>query len=76
MNEITMLELRNNAEEVVRRVRAGQRLVLTYRGKPAMRLEPIDDPVQDDDPFYRLADLAEDGESLTNQRIDEILYGG
>ena len=55
----------------------GERLVLTYRGKPAARLEPFtesDTPA--DDPIYRLAELSVDqGGSLTNEETDAIVYG-
>jgi prevent-host-death family protein len=72
-----MLEFRKNAERVLKDVRSGQSLVLTYRGRPVARLEPIrpqQGPV--DDPIYRLAELADrEGEPLSNLEIDEIVYG-
>ena len=38
--------------------------------------EPIDDTPPEDDPFYRLPDLAVDaGDNLTNQEMDEAIYG-
>jgi hypothetical protein len=51
-------------------------MVLTNRGRPVMRLEPVlPDAALEDDPFYRLGDLAvRRGASLTNREIDEILY--
>jgi prevent-host-death family protein len=73
---ITMVELRTNAEKIVRAVRRGQRMVLTYRGRPVVRLEPVvaTDPVEND-PFYALAELADSGgRSLTNDEIDKIVY--
>jgi prevent-host-death family protein len=74
---ITMLDLRQRAEQIVDEVQAGQTLVLTYRGRPVLRLEPIQpDGVDADDPFYRLADLASNrGSGLSNREIDEIVYG-
>jgi len=46
------------------------------RGKPVARLEPISsEPVNANDPFYTLCELAEPAGSLTNRQIDEILYG-
>ena len=72
-----MLDLRAHAKQIVGQVRSGQALVLTYRGRPALRLEPIRPPaVEADDPFYRLADLSKRrGTSMTNRQIDDIVYG-
>ena len=72
-----MVELRLHADRIIRRVKAGETLVLTYRGRPALRLEPLPaEELDRNDPFYALADLADDtGASLTNEQIDEIVYG-
>jgi len=43
MERVSILEFRRDAEAVIRKVRQGKRLILTYRGKPVMRLEPIQD---------------------------------
>jgi antitoxin (DNA-binding transcriptional repressor) of toxin-antitoxin stability system len=40
MQSISMLELRQNAERVLSRLLRGERLQLTYRGKPVATLEP------------------------------------
>ena len=53
---------------------------MTRRGKPVARLEPIvAESPRRDDPFYELASLADKSTdsagSLTNEQIDEILYG-
>lgn len=76
MKTISMLEFRHKAESILAMVQKGQRLILTYRGKPVARLEPISaDAARPDDPFYRLAELADDtGKALTNQEMDEIVY--
>jgi prevent-host-death family protein len=74
---VSMLELRLRAKEILGQVRAGRPIVLTYRGQPAMRLEPIA-PVEADaeDPFYHLADLSKRrGKSLSNREIDQAVYG-
>ena len=72
-----MVELRRDAEGVLRRVRQGERLVLTYRGRPVARLEPYASPVAStDDPLYRLAELSVDeGETPSNDQMDAIVYG-
>jgi antitoxin (DNA-binding transcriptional repressor) of toxin-antitoxin stability system len=77
MEQISMLEFRRDAEAIIRKVRQGKRFVMTYRGKPVMRLEPIQPKsVSPDDPFYSLGELAEPcGGSLTNEEIDKIVYG-
>ena len=77
MNTVTMLEFRRDAERILRRIRRGQRLVLTYRGKAVAQLLPVEQPTPpSDDPLYRLVDHAEPGgESLTNEQIDRIVYG-
>jgi prevent-host-death family protein len=75
---VTMLDLRRRAEEIVEQVRRGESLVLTYRGRPAVRLEPIRpaNTIGEDDPFYRLASLADRRHGgLSNREIDDIVYG-
>jgi prevent-host-death family protein len=70
-----MLEFRRNTEGVIRRLRDGQSVVLSYRGKPVARMEPIrSEAPGPGDPFYRLCELAtERGERLTNADIDRIV---
>ena len=76
MKQITMVDFRRDSEKVLARVKKGERLILTHRGKPMARLEPIIDNVPNpDDPFYSLTDLAVPGKSLSNDQIDEIVYG-
>lgn len=77
MNTVSMLDLRQDAEQVLNRIQAGEHLILTYRGKPVARLEPVlEDTVAADDPFYRLDDLADPGGvSLDDRAIDVIVYG-
>ena len=77
MSEISMLEFRQQAQAVIAKLRRGQRMTLTYRGKAVATLEPIvDTQVDNDDPFYQLDSLAESGgESLSNDEIDQVLYG-
>lgn len=77
MEKVSMLEFRKNTGAVIRKAMQGKRMLLTYRGKPVIRLEPVDhkNPV-DDDPFYGLAGLADSGgKSLTNREMDELIYG-
>ena len=81
MEKVTILEFRRDAEAVIRKVRQGKSLILTHRGKPVMRLEPIQDRTIDkNDPFYGISELAVPDEStpnespLTNEEIDAIVY--
>jgi antitoxin (DNA-binding transcriptional repressor) of toxin-antitoxin stability system len=76
MERVSMLEFRRDAEAVILKVRRGQRLLMTYRGKPVMRLEPIEASAPaPDDPFYQLSHLATSkGKPLTNEEIDQIVY--
>jgi prevent-host-death family protein len=76
MERVSILQFRRDAESVIRKVQRGKRLILTYRGKPVMRLEPIPDrKIGPDDPFYTVAQLAvPKGRSLTNEEIDQIVY--
>jgi prevent-host-death family protein len=71
-----MLEFRQNARAIIDRVRGGESIVLTYRGQPAVRLEPVKLEPSSDDPFYTLYELADSkGRSLSNRQIDRIVYG-
>jgi len=76
MKTLTMLDFRLRAGEVIKRVRSGERMILTYRGKPAFRIEPVDDgKIDKNDAFYSLIDRADDsGESLSNEEMDRIVY--
>ena len=76
MKTITMVQFRRRAAEILRKVARGQAFLVTYRGKPVARLEPVAPEIPDDDPIYRLAELAgHDAEPLTNDEIDRIVYG-
>ncbi len=77
MATVSMVELRRDAEGILQRVGRGERLVLTYRGRPAARLEPFTESATPaDDPIYRLAELSVDqGGPLTNEEMDAIVYG-
>ena len=76
MDKVSLLEFRRDAEAVIRKVRQGKRLILTVRGKPVMRLEPIRPRRVDlSDPFYQIAKLAvSGGASLSNEEIDRVVY--
>ena len=77
MPAISILQFRKEADRILRRVQRGESLILTYRGKPTARLEPIlTELVNADDPIYTLSRLATDkGASLSNQEMDRVIYG-
>ena len=80
MKTVTVIEFRQDAEGVLRRIAKGERFVLSHRGKPAARLEPLtaapsSDPAND--PFLGIARRAQPSpKGKTKHRdIDQILYG-
>lgn len=80
MKTVTMLEFRQNAEGVLRRIAKGERFVLSHRGKPAARLEPLNTPAPADpagDPFLGIARRAKPSPQGKTKHadIDRILYG-
>jgi antitoxin (DNA-binding transcriptional repressor) of toxin-antitoxin stability system len=76
MQTVSLLDFRQDAEQLIARLQKSECMILTQDGKPVARLEPIiDEPVGDNDPFYSLPMLATAGESLTNEQIDATIYG-
>ena len=76
MKTISLLEFRKNARKIIGWARRGQRMIMTYRGRPVCRIEPIsDEEPSGDDPFYELYRLADTrGEDLSNEEIERIVY--
>jgi prevent-host-death family protein len=75
-----MLDFRRNAKAVLAAVKRGERLVLTYRGEPIARIEPIADDARSipaNDPLLRVEDFAVDGPggALTAEMIDRLVHG-
>jgi prevent-host-death family protein len=84
LSTITLLELRHKTEEVIRRVQAGEPLMLTKRGKPVLRLQPVEPAKIDweNDAFTKLVRKVHAQKKprkldppLTNQEIDRLIYG-
>ncbi len=70
-----MLEFRLNTEKIIKQVQSGQSLILTRRGNPVARIEPIKKETQDpNDPFFLLSGIGKVA-SLSNAAIDGIIYG-
>jgi len=77
LEAVSLVEFRKNAADILRRVGQGKSLILTSRGQPVARLEPVrKEGAGADDPLYHLCDVAtEDGESLSNKEMDSLIYG-
>lgn len=74
-----MLEFRRNARNTIDAVRRGERILLTYRGEPVARLEPVrsgGSEVPEDDALLRIDDFAVDGPggALGNADLDRLIY--
>jgi antitoxin (DNA-binding transcriptional repressor) of toxin-antitoxin stability system len=78
MNTVTMLELRNNARQLVDRLLRGEAFELSYRNRVVARILPVwKEPVAARvDPVYTMAGDAEDiGAGLQAAEADQLLYG-
>ncbi len=80
MKTVTLLEFRRNAEGILQRVGRGERFVITRRGHPAARLEPVvnhSEVGRCDDPFLTIARRATPSPKGKTRHtdIDRILYG-
>jgi len=80
MKMVTMLEFRQNAESILRRIAKGERFLLSHRGRPAARLEPVKGAACDDsseDPFLTVSRRATPSPkgATDHGEIDRILYG-
>jgi prevent-host-death family protein len=69
--------MRFQFDRVLRAVRAGRSLTLTYRNKPLARIVPLkpETEVSASDSVFRLHELAEPIGPLTNAEIDAAIYG-
>jgi len=77
-SEISTNELRLKFDRVLKAVKQGRSLTLTYRNKPLARIVPIKQEylLQEDDPIYRMYEHAEQiGAPLTNEEMDRLIYG-
>jgi prevent-host-death family protein len=76
-NMISTHQMRFQFERVLKAVKAGRSLTLTYRNKPLARIVPMQEQtsIPEDDPIFRLDELAEPIGPLTNAEIDNLVYG-
>ncbi len=79
MQTLTMLEFRKNAETILRRVGRGERFVLSHRGRPVARLEPIpkSNAPAADDPLLTIGAraLPSPKGKIRHSDIDRVIYG-
>ena len=78
MKTVTMLHFRRNAAGILRRIAKGERFVLSHRGRPAARLEPLLGAVPSDlenDPFLTIGRRATPSPKgkTRHQDIDRIV---
>src|SRR5437762_7035352 len=74
---ISTHQMRFQFDRVLRAVKAGRALTLTYRNRPLARIVPLQTELEipEDDPIFRLHELAEPIGPLTNAQIDAAIYG-
>lgn len=74
---ISTHEMRFQFERVLRAVKAGRALTLTYRNRPLARIVPLPTKlnISENDSLFRLHELAEPIGRLTNSQIDAAIYG-
>jgi antitoxin (DNA-binding transcriptional repressor) of toxin-antitoxin stability system len=79
MKTVSMLDLRSRGRDIVRRLERGERLGLTYRGRKVATLVPVaeepGEPFPTDDSIFQFVGGAEPMGNLTNEHIDQVLYG-
>jgi antitoxin (DNA-binding transcriptional repressor) of toxin-antitoxin stability system len=76
--QISINELRLEFDRVLKALKQGRTLTLTYRNKPLASIAPIeaDAALRADDSIYRMYELAASiGGKVTNRDIDRLIYG-
>ena len=74
---ISAHEIRFQFGRVLNAVKAGRSLTLTYRNKPLARIVPLRPwgELSENDPVFRLHELAEPIGPLTNTEMDAVICG-
>jgi antitoxin (DNA-binding transcriptional repressor) of toxin-antitoxin stability system len=80
MKTITLRYFQNHSKLIFGRIAKGERFLISYRGRPAARLEPLTDPKSFDsacDPFLTVGRRSEPSPKgkTRHSEIDRILYG-
>jgi prevent-host-death family protein len=76
---INAKELRASLPSVVRRVRAGEKITVLYRSRPAFRIVPVEDAAMpegslEDDPLFRAGAVGRSCDGRTAADHDDLLY--
>lgn len=76
IREVSMVELRNETEKLLKGLREGESYCLTYRGKPLARIIPEknSETPSEEDPLYRFHHLAAKARPLADREIDAAVY--
>jgi prevent-host-death family protein len=74
---ISTHDMRFKFDRVLRAVKEGRSLTLTYRNKPLARIVPVasEAEITPEDTIFKLKDIAEPMGPLTNAEIDAAIYG-
>ena len=77
---INVKQLRASLPAVVRRVRAGEKITVLYRSRPAFRIVPVEDAgtlvgALEDDPLFRAEALGRSRDGRSAAEHDAVLYG-
>ena len=75
---VSVTDLKLHTGRLVRSVARGRTLTVTHRRRALARLIPVEVPAgrpAANDPLFRLADFAEPMGVLTNEQIDQAIYG-
>ena len=74
---ISTHQMRFDFGRVLRAVKLGRPLTLTYRNKPLARIVPVSTKlkISPDDSIFHLHEIAEPMGPLTNSEMDEAIYG-
>ena len=73
-----MVDFRLHSEDVVRQLRRGENLTLSYRGRPLARMVPIqqEKKIVGNDPFYVFYEHADPKlKPMSNEEMDRAIYG-
>ena len=75
---VSVTDLKLHTGRLLRSVARGRTLTVTHRRRALARLIPVALPARRplaNDPLFRLADFAEPMGVLTNEQIDQAIYG-
>ncbi len=77
MKHISVLDFRKNSKKILDGAKRGERMIMTYRGRPVFRLEPIANELpSQDDAFYQLGQFVPGkGTNMSNVDMDKAVYG-